>query len=71
MSLIDDWRKELNRLWSVRLIVLSVVLLNAPDAIPLLQDYISPTWFKMLSTLAGLGAFLARFVKQNDSTGTP
>lgn len=71
MKLIDNWRAELNRLWSIRLALLAGLLANAPDllgalpdALSNLQDLMAPQTYRWLSTAATLAAFAARFIQQ-------
>lgn len=66
MKLIENWRQELNRVWSAKLAILSALLLNMPDLLTTFQVFIEPRWFQIAATVAAIGAFLARFIQQKD-----
>lgn len=63
-SIWVDGAKYWHALWSVRLALLSVVLGLVSQALPYLQTTLPAFPFAVLSSLSGLGAVLARLVKQ-------
>jgi hypothetical protein len=65
-----DWKLILRRAWSVRLIALAAVLSALPVFMALVDADllgIPPVVFAALSALAGVGAFVARFIAQPGS----
>lgn len=67
MKMIDDWRAELNRLWSVKAAVLTALLAMAEQVTPALQEFIPPSVYAGLSILI----ILLRLWKQKDTSGAP
>lgn len=66
MNLVSDWRRVLQRAWSIRLIALAALLSGAEVALPFLGDFIVPGRLAALSALATAGAFVARILAQKD-----
>lgn len=62
---IDDWRKELNRVWSMKFIIAAVLFEAADQVLPLFVDFIPKGPFAVLSMIAAVGAGAARLVKQS------
>lgn len=63
MKLIPDagnWHK----FWSIRLALLSAILGALELALPLWQGLVPPHTFAVLSTLAAVGAAVARVIQQ-------
>ncbi len=60
MKLIDQWRAQLNRLWSVRLAILTALLAVADQLLGLFNGLIPPVWYAVLSMLV----IVARVVDQ-------
>lgn len=58
MHLVDDWRRVLKRAWSVRLLVLVLILDAAETVIPYID---LPAWVSPAVTVAAL---VARFTAQ-------
>ncbi len=64
MRLIDDWKTELHRLWTVRVSLFMFVLTGALVALPAFADHLNPHFFLALCCASyGLIGFL-RLVKQ-------
>lgn len=70
-KLHDDWRRILRHAWSIRLLVLAMVLSGAEMALPLIQNLLAipPGVFAALSALATGGAFGARIMAQKKFGG--
>ncbi|MBN9671689.1 hypothetical protein [Roseibium aggregatum] len=66
MNLVSDWRRVLQRAWSIRLIALAALLSGAEVALPFLGDFIAPGRLAALSALATAGAFVGRILAQKD-----
>lgn len=64
MKLIDDWKAEIHRLWTVRLALFMFVLTGASAALPAVQDKLNPHFFFFVSTLAWALVGYLRLVKQ-------
>lgn len=60
MKLIEGWRIQLNKLWSVRLAILTALLASADQILAAFNMFIPPFWFGILS----LGIIVARLVYQ-------
>ena len=71
MKLHDDWVKIVKHAWSVRLLVLAMVLSGLEIALPLVQNLlpVPPGVFAALSALATGGAFGARLLAQKQFGG--
>lgn len=62
--LIDDWKREMRRLWSIRVGLFFGALNGAVLGLAAFQDVINPWWFLFLN-MAGWGALIAaRLLKQ-------
>ena len=68
MKLIDDWRAQLNRLWSIRLALLSALFSALEAGLPPFVDSIPPRLFATLSAVAAVGTILVRLLRQPDGT---
>ena len=64
MRIAPDWRLILRRAWSVRLLVVAVVLSAAEVLLPFVSDHFPRTVFAVISLLVVCGALVARFVAQ-------
>jgi hypothetical protein len=69
MRLREDWRKVLNRAWSVRLMALTVVLSGLETIVSAATTLgvsfgIPPGLFAVLAGLIGMSAMVARLVSQ-------
>lgn len=66
MQLVSDWKRILQRAWSIRLMVLAAILSGAEVAMPYLDGYVDipPRLFALLSGLTVSAAFIARIVAQ-------
>lgn len=73
MQLVENWRTVLAKAWSVRLIVLAVILSGIEAMMPLLQPLADATMpkglFAALSGLASAAALAARIVAQPKMVG--
>jgi hypothetical protein len=66
--IIDDWHWVVNHSWSVRLMMLAFVLSAAETTMPLLSDYAPhPVVYGVLTGLVTAGAFIARFLVQEQA----
>jgi hypothetical protein len=63
-KLIDDWRHQLNRLWSIRLALLAVLLGVLEQVLPLFTFIVPERVFAWLSLAVALAAGFARLIKQ-------
>lgn len=64
LRLIDDWKTELHRLWSVRASIFLFVLSNSLALLPSVADALNPRFMLfMFGLLIALVVFL-RIVKQ-------
>ena len=64
MKLIDDWKTELHRLWTVRVSLFMFVLTGAVLGLSAFVNVFNP-WFFMILNMAGYGAIgFLRLVKQ-------
>lgn len=68
MSPIRDWRAVLRHAWSVKLILLALLLDVIASAIPFVEVPVHSAIPAALGALATGGAFLARFVAQKALT---
>lgn len=66
MRLVQDWKRVLQRAWSVRLMLIAAVLSGLEVAMPYLDGYVDipPRLFALLSGLTVAAAFIARIVAQ-------
>lgn len=67
MRLIDDWRAQLNRLWSVRVAILLALLPAADQILSLFDKYIPAFWYSILSLLI----IVARVIDQTPKDAAP
>lgn len=66
MKLIKNWRKILRHAWSVRLIVVALVLTVLEVALPWMGGVLPPGLLGILAGLASAGAFIARLLVQKE-----
>jgi hypothetical protein len=69
MRLIDDAEKVLKNAWSVRLIVLGVVLQAGAVVLPLMMAVVPPSMlvgYGLVTFVVVAGAGCARFIKQDN-----
>lgn len=72
IKLIEDWKAVIHRSWANRLVLLSLLVTGAEQALPLLSSipaefrHIIPAWLPML--LMGLSVY-ARVVRQQALSG--
>jgi len=76
MRLTANWRAVMRHAWSVRLILLALLLDVVAAALPFVEVPVHPAIPSILGALATGGAFLARFVAQKrlsapDTTSIP
>ena len=66
MKLTANWQAVLRHAWSVRFIVLAAILSGIEAALPFLNGAlpIAPGLFGLLTLIATVAAFVARFVAQ-------
>jgi len=60
MKLIDGWRAELNRLWSVRVAIFTALLASADQILALFNVFIPPLVYAVLSMLVVLARIAAQ-----------
>lgn len=60
MKLIDEWRAKLNKLWTIRLAILGMLLAAADQILSAFQMFIPPWCYGLLS----LAVIVARLVYQ-------
>ena len=60
MKLIEEWRVQLNRLWTVRVAIFTALLAVSDQILALFNLFIPPFWYAVLSMLI----ILARVVDQ-------
>ncbi|MBX5143221.1 hypothetical protein HJB79_31425 [Rhizobium lentis] len=68
MKLVSDWKRVLQRAWSIRLMLIAGALSGLEFALPYLDGYVDipPRLFAALSGLTVAAAFVARLVAQKD-----
>lgn len=66
MKLATDWRIVLRRAWSVRLMILAVLLTVCEVALPFVGDAFARVPFAVLSLVVILAALVARIVAQRN-----
>lgn len=66
MKLHDDWKRILQKAWSIRFLVLAGLLSGLEVALPLFPNALPKGCFAALSALAVGGAFVARLVAQKE-----
>lgn len=71
MKLIDDWRKSLNSLWSIRFALLAALFSALEAGLPAFVDSIPPRIFATLSAVAALGTIIVRLIKQPEKPDGP
>lgn len=66
MHLVSDWKRVLQRAWSIRLMLIAGALSGLEFALPYLDGYVDipPRLFAALSGLTVAAAFVARLVAQ-------
>ena len=70
MRLVENWRAILRHAWSIRLMVLAIVLTGMEAAVPYLDWLPIPRGlFALGSALVSAGAIYARFVLQKPISG--
>jgi hypothetical protein len=62
--LIPEWRRVLNKAWSIRLVLLAALLSGIELVLPLVQDWFPRYVFGGLSFIVTVGAVWARLVAQ-------
>lgn len=60
MQMINDWRTQLNKLWSVRIAILTALLASADQILAAFNMFIPPFWYGILS----ISIIVARLVYQ-------
>ena len=68
MMLIPNWRDVLRWAWSIRLAALAALLSGVEIVLPFFSEAIPRGIFAVMSFLATVGAFIARFVAQKEIT---
>ena len=75
MKLIDDWRKQVFRLWSLRVAFFWTVIGGGVALLPLVSDeakaFLGPWAFAGLFMAMFVSFTLARLLKQPGTDGTP
>ncbi|MGZ2430356.1 hypothetical protein GGI64_006263 [Rhizobium leguminosarum] len=66
MKLASDWKRVLQRAWSIRLMLIAGLLSGLEVAMPYLDGYVDipPRLFAALSGLTVAAAFVARIIAQ-------
>lgn len=64
MKLIPDAKKAA-KMWSVRLSLAAAVIAALQTTLPLWESVVSPTVFAFVSSALGVGAAVARVIKQD------
>lgn len=64
MKFVDNWQAVLKHAWSVRLILLAVLMSAIEAILPFIEVPVSPGIFAMLSGIFGLLAGFSRLVAQ-------
>ena len=64
MQLIEDWKKKVTKLWSIRLGLLAAFLSGLEVIIPLFADAFQRGTFAIMSFVATVAAMIARLVSQ-------
>ena len=66
MKLIPNWRKVLERAWSVRLMYVAALLTGCEAILPLVGDIMPRGIFAALTFFVVMGALAARFMLQQE-----
>ncbi|ANL84688.1 hypothetical protein [Rhizobium phaseoli] len=68
MKFASDWKRVLQRAWSIRLMLIAGLLSGIEFAIPYLDGYVDipPRLFAALSGFTVAAAFVARLLAQKD-----
>lgn len=69
MKIIDEWELVLKKAWSARLMIVAAILSGAEVIVPLFSDALPRGVFAVLSMVTVSGAFIARFVAQENLRG--
>lgn len=64
MQLIEDWKKKVTKLWSIRLGLLAAFLSGLEVILPMFADSLQRGTFAILSFVATVAAMIARLVSQ-------
>lgn len=64
MTLVENWDVILKKAWSVRLLLLSVILSAAEGIVPLFIDVMPRNTFTILAALAAVGGAASRIIAQ-------
>ena len=64
--LIYNWRKVLRNAWSARLMLVAALLTGCEAVLPFVSDSFSRGTFAALTFFVIVGAFVSRFVVQQD-----
>lgn len=64
LKLIDDWKTELHRLWSVRASIFLLVLTQLLALLPSVADALNPRFLLFVFGICIAGIVFLRFVKQ-------
>ena len=64
MQLIENWRRELRRLWSIRIGLFFAALNGSVLGLAAFVNVINPWWFLGLNTLGYMVLIGARLLKQ-------
>ncbi len=69
MRLIDDWHKELHRLWSIRISLFFGVLTGVASVLNAFTDVFNPWFLLAISVVVNAAIIpLARLIKQDPPT---
>lgn len=66
MKLYDNWIDILKKAWSVRFMLIAMVMTAAEVVVPMYADELPRNLFAILSGVSVAGAFIARLVAQRD-----
>jgi len=67
MKLIQGWRDEINRLWSVRVAIFMALLASADQILALFNLFIPPIWYAVLSMLIIVARITAQAPAKKDA----
>ena len=68
LKLIPRWRRELSRLWSIRMAIFWGCVVALPGLFPVLMDHMDPYIFIAVGTILTAASIAVRLLKQHDGT---
>lgn len=64
--LLPDWKRVLRKAWSIRVLVLAIVLTGAEAVLPIFWDQIPHRTYALVTFVVVCAAFIARLLAQGN-----